>query len=109
MEFLKWFNENSEILWTEGERNNIPARISIQNNDMFKDDFRTEVIKTYAPVGHQFLWPVTHGIPTGSYVEGQKIDMQMLQGAYTMSDDDFKALCLKIKADLQENIDNMDQ
>ena len=109
MEFLKWFNENSEILWTEGERNNIPARISIQNNDMFKDDFRTEVIKTYAPVGHQFLWPVTHGIPTGSYVEGQKIDMQLLQGAYTMSDDDFKALCLKIKADLQENIDNMDQ
>ena len=81
VEFLKWFNENSEILWTEGERNNIPARISIQNNDMFKDDFRTEVIKTYAPVGHQFLWPVTHGIPTGSYVEGQKIDMQLLQGA----------------------------
>ena len=35
--------------------------------------------------------------------------MQLLQGAYTMSDDDFKALCLKIKADLQENIDNMDQ
>ncbi|WP_207670696.1 sugar ABC transporter substrate-binding protein [Clostridium sp. BSD2780061688st1 E8] len=109
MEFLKWFNENSEILWTEGQRNNIPARISFQKNDMFKDDFRAETIKSYAPVGHQFIWPVTHGIPSASYVEGQKYDMKLVQGAYTMNENDFKALVKSLNDELQATIDDMDK
>ncbi|SCJ25099.1 Lactose-binding protein precursor [uncultured Clostridium sp.] len=109
MEFLKWFNENSEILWTEGGRNNIPARKSIQQNEMFVGDAREECIKSYVPVGHQFLWPVAHGIPSASLVEGQKYDMRLIQAAYSMNDDDFKAFVQELNEELQLAIDDMDQ
>ncbi|SCI85448.1 Maltose-binding periplasmic proteins/domains [uncultured Clostridium sp.] len=110
MEFLKWFSENSQLLWEEGGQDGFPARQSFMDElDEFKKDYRQEAITKLLSNSITNCYPLISGVPSASSAEGQKYDMVIMQSALTMDEAGMKKTLDDLQADFQKIIEQQDK
>jgi multiple sugar transport system substrate-binding protein len=79
-QFLKWWSENNESLWTEGHAGQLPARQSFAENEYFQNDpFLKQILREWVPIGLSTAHKYPSAFPELNEIEGEGLMQTMIQ------------------------------
>lgn len=107
--FMKWWSDNSLVLWSEGNMGAFPARVSLMENDFFKNDrLRNEVAEKIMPTVTVINYPVGSARAEMDIFDGEYFFRDALQGVLA-SDQEPEEILKELNERYQKAIDEMRQ